>query len=89
LLVPYPHAADDHQTANARAFTAGGAGWLVPQASLDPAMLSGLLAERLTDAAGLARAAAQARACARDDAAERLADLVLALAPATAAERAA
>ncbi|HEX5453298.1 MAG TPA: undecaprenyldiphospho-muramoylpentapeptide beta-N-acetylglucosaminyltransferase [Stellaceae bacterium] len=88
VLVPYPHAADDHQTANARAFTASGAGWLVPQAGLDAAALTRLLAERLADGAGLAQAAARARAFAPDDAAERLADLVLALIPA-GAERAA
>src|SRR5262249_34186609 len=27
ILVPYPHAADDHQTANAAAFAGAGAGW--------------------------------------------------------------
>ena len=31
LLVPYPHATDDHQTANARAFAEAGAGWVIPQ----------------------------------------------------------
>ncbi len=81
LLVPYPHATDDHQMANARAFAAGGAGWVIPQAALSAPMLTNLLAEHLADGAGLALAAAQARGFARDDAAERLAALVLGLLP--------
>ena len=80
LLVPYPHAAADHQTANARAFAAAGAGWAIAQSTLTEERLAGLLAERLADAAGLAEAAARARSFARPDAAERLAALALALA---------
>ena len=80
LLVPYPHATDDHQAANARAFAASGAGWLVPQAGLTAPILTTILAERLADPAGLARGAAQARKFACDDAAERLTGIVLALA---------
>jgi UDP-N-acetylglucosamine--N-acetylmuramyl-(pentapeptide) pyrophosphoryl-undecaprenol N-acetylglucosamine transferase len=82
LLVPYPHATDDHQAANARAFATAGAGWLIPQSGLSAPMLTKILAERLADAAGLAHAAAQARSFACDDAAERLAAIVLALVPA-------
>jgi UDP-N-acetylglucosamine--N-acetylmuramyl-(pentapeptide) pyrophosphoryl-undecaprenol N-acetylglucosamine transferase len=81
LLVPYPHATDDHQTANARAFANAGAGWVVPQTALSAPMLTNLLTERLADSAALGLAAAQARRFARDDAAERLADLVLGLVP--------
>ena len=32
ILLPYPHATDDHQTANAAAFAGAGAGWLMPEA---------------------------------------------------------
>jgi UDP-N-acetylglucosamine--N-acetylmuramyl-(pentapeptide) pyrophosphoryl-undecaprenol N-acetylglucosamine transferase len=81
LLVPYPHATDDHQTANARAFANAGAGWVVPQPALSPPMLANLLTERLGDPAALVLAVSQARRFARDDAAERLADLVLGLLP--------
>jgi UDP-N-acetylglucosamine--N-acetylmuramyl-(pentapeptide) pyrophosphoryl-undecaprenol N-acetylglucosamine transferase len=81
LLVPYPYATDDHQTANARAFADAGAGWLAPQAGLSAAVLTQLVAERLADGAGLSLAAAQARRFAVDDAAERLAAIVLALVP--------
>jgi len=82
LLVPYPHATDDHQTANARAFANAGAGWVIPQSALSPPMLRNLLIERLADAAGLGLAAAQARRFGRDDAAERLAAVILDLLPA-------
>ncbi len=86
LLVPYPHATDDHQMANARAFADTGAGWLVPQSALSAPMLTKILAERLADAAGLAHAAAQARSFACDDAAERLTAIVLALVPGMAGQ---
>ena len=81
LLVPYPHATDDHQTANARALANAGAGWLIPQSELSAPLLAQILAERLADPAGLGRAAAQARGLARDDAAERLTAIVLSLLP--------
>jgi UDP-N-acetylglucosamine--N-acetylmuramyl-(pentapeptide) pyrophosphoryl-undecaprenol N-acetylglucosamine transferase len=43
LLVPFPHAVDDHQTTNARFLSDAGAAWLVPQAQLQAVDL----AERL------------------------------------------
>jgi UDP-N-acetylglucosamine--N-acetylmuramyl-(pentapeptide) pyrophosphoryl-undecaprenol N-acetylglucosamine transferase len=81
LLVPYPHAMDDHQAANARAFAEAGAGWTIAQSSLTVPLLTERLGEFLGDAARLSQAAAQARRFGRDDAAERLAALVIALAP--------
>ncbi|MBV9964526.1 MAG: undecaprenyldiphospho-muramoylpentapeptide beta-N-acetylglucosaminyltransferase [Alphaproteobacteria bacterium] len=81
LLVPYPHAMDDHQAANARAFADAGAGWTIPQSSLTPPLLTERIAELLGDGARLRDAAAQARRFGRDDAAERLAGLVAGLAP--------
>ncbi|MDQ2858044.1 MAG: UDP-N-acetylglucosamine--N-acetylmuramyl-(pentapeptide) pyrophosphoryl-undecaprenol N-acetylglucosamine transferase [Candidatus Eremiobacteraeota bacterium] len=39
LLVPYPHATDDHQTANALAFTAGGGARMLGDAELGAARL--------------------------------------------------
>src|SRR5690606_26358466 len=73
ILVPLATAIDDHQTANARHFTAGGAGVLIPERELDPAALARTLGERLRDFAGLLAMAEAARAQARPDAAERLA----------------
>jgi UDP-N-acetylglucosamine--N-acetylmuramyl-(pentapeptide) pyrophosphoryl-undecaprenol N-acetylglucosamine transferase len=90
LLVPYPHAMDDHQSANARAFAAGGGGWVLPQADLSAATLAERLAALFQDAATLQQAAAAARAFSRDDAADRLASVMLSAAPrAVIAEQAA
>jgi len=81
LLVPYPHAADDHQSANARAFAEAGGGWVMPQAALSAAILSDRLRSLLGSPGILAQAAAQAHGFARRDAAEQLATLALAAKP--------
>ena len=44
ILVPYPHAAEDHQSANARALEAAGAAVAIPDAQLGAASLGALLA---------------------------------------------
>ena len=49
LLVPYPHATDDHQTANARAFAVSGAAWVIPQPDFTAPMLTRMLGELLAD----------------------------------------
>ncbi|HEY6720642.1 MAG TPA: undecaprenyldiphospho-muramoylpentapeptide beta-N-acetylglucosaminyltransferase [Burkholderiales bacterium] len=63
ILVPYPHAVDDHQTANARLLTDAGAAVLLPQSELSAERLAGLLAGfdrvRLTDMARRARSFAR------------------------------
>jgi UDP-N-acetylglucosamine--N-acetylmuramyl-(pentapeptide) pyrophosphoryl-undecaprenol N-acetylglucosamine transferase len=63
LLVPFPHAVDDHQTTNARYLADRGAALLVPQAEFTPDTLSALLRtltrERLAGMAVAARAAAK------------------------------
>lgn len=81
LLIPLPHAIDDHQTANARALAEAGAAELHPQASLTPASLATRLATLLADPRCLAHMAESAAALAQPHAAARLADAVLALAP--------
>ena len=40
ILVPYPYAVDDHQTANAAVLTSAGAAILLPQGTLSPVLLS-------------------------------------------------
>jgi UDP-N-acetylglucosamine--N-acetylmuramyl-(pentapeptide) pyrophosphoryl-undecaprenol N-acetylglucosamine transferase len=79
LLVPYPHATDDHQTANARAFADTGAAWVIAQPEFTPPRLTGAISERLRDPAGLLAAASRGRRFAPADPAERLATLVLSL----------
>jgi len=80
ILVPYPHAMDDHQTANAAAFAEAGGGWVVPQGEFSAEALAQRLDGLLADPAALGTAAAAARRFARDDAAEHLAALVRGLA---------
>lgn len=76
ILVPYPHAIDDHQTANARAVDETGGAWLMPQQSFTVEALSARLESLFTQPGTLARAAGCARAAGRPDAAALLADLV-------------
>jgi len=76
VMVPYPSATDDHQTANAQALVEAGGGWLMPQSGLDAASLAERLASLLGNPAALARAAGCARAAAHLNAASDLADLV-------------
>jgi UDP-N-acetylglucosamine--N-acetylmuramyl-(pentapeptide) pyrophosphoryl-undecaprenol N-acetylglucosamine transferase len=79
LLIPYPHAADDHQSANAKAFAEAGAGWTMAQPDFTAESLAAFLAEMLAAPERLAAAAAAAKALGRPQAARSLADLVLAM----------
>jgi UDP-N-acetylglucosamine--N-acetylmuramyl-(pentapeptide) pyrophosphoryl-undecaprenol N-acetylglucosamine transferase len=80
ILVPYLHAADDHQTANARALAEAGAAVLVPQQAFTPERLSVELEGLMRERDRLVAMARQARGLARPDAVERLLDAILALA---------
>ena len=81
VLIPYPYAADDHQTANARAFAETGSGWVIPQSGLSPSTLVPYLDRLLADGAALSAAAHHAGAFGRRDATQRLARLALGLVP--------
>ncbi|MBI5781936.1 MAG: undecaprenyldiphospho-muramoylpentapeptide beta-N-acetylglucosaminyltransferase [Rhodocyclales bacterium] len=72
VLVPFPHAVDDHQTANARFLVAGGAARLLPQSELTPEGLAELL--RGFDRERCRQMALAARALARPEATQTLAD---------------
>ena len=76
LLVPYPHAVDDHQTKNAEAMVAAGAARLVGEGDEFIKRLGSALAEA-ADRARLLRMAEAARTLARSDAAQRIADACL------------
>lgn len=82
ILVPYPFAIDDHQSANGHAVDEAGAGWLMMQDSFTPEALAARLEALFTHPATLDKAAACARAAGRPDAADRLAEMVLGLLPA-------
>jgi UDP-N-acetylglucosamine--N-acetylmuramyl-(pentapeptide) pyrophosphoryl-undecaprenol N-acetylglucosamine transferase len=78
LLVPYPHAADDHQTANARWVASHGAAVLAPQETLTPARVVELLEQLLLHEPAREKAAAAARALAKPNCAAEILDRVLA-----------
>jgi UDP-N-acetylglucosamine--N-acetylmuramyl-(pentapeptide) pyrophosphoryl-undecaprenol N-acetylglucosamine transferase len=67
VLVPFPHAVDDHQTANARFLADQGAAVLLPQAELTPEKLAALLGS--LDRPRLLEMARKARALGKPDAA--------------------
>lgn len=76
IMIPYPHAIDNHQRENAARLCDAGGGWLVPQDDATPEYLSSLIGSLLDSPAKLQRAAECARRTGVTDAAERLADLV-------------
>src|SRR4051794_11185638 len=65
ILVPYPHAAGDHQTANARWMADAGAAVVVPDAELTPPRLDQEVGALLRDPARLAAMAEASRGLAR------------------------
>jgi UDP-N-acetylglucosamine--N-acetylmuramyl-(pentapeptide) pyrophosphoryl-undecaprenol N-acetylglucosamine transferase len=78
VLVPFPHAVDDHQTANARFLAERGAAILLPQAELNAERLAGLI--RGMDRATLLQMARSARALGKPDAARVVAERCMELA---------
>lgn len=83
ILVPYPSAMDDHQTANAAPMAEAGGAIIAPETGPHPltaATLSVQLREILTDPARAETMAAAARGLGRPQAASDLADLALKIA---------
>jgi UDP-N-acetylglucosamine--N-acetylmuramyl-(pentapeptide) pyrophosphoryl-undecaprenol N-acetylglucosamine transferase len=80
LLVPYPHATGDHQMGNARWMERGGAAVVVPDGELDGPRLAREVAALLGTPDRLRSMERAALGLARPDAAERIADAVVALA---------
>jgi len=80
ILVPYPHATADHQTANAAWMADAQAAEVIEDAALNPELLGERVGALLGDADRLAAMSAASAALARPDAARRIADEVLAAA---------
>jgi UDP-N-acetylglucosamine--N-acetylmuramyl-(pentapeptide) pyrophosphoryl-undecaprenol N-acetylglucosamine transferase len=78
ILVPYPHATGDHQSANAAWMQRGGAATIVRDEELGADRVAAEVSAHFTENDRLERMAAAARALARPDAARRIADEVLA-----------
>jgi UDP-N-acetylglucosamine--N-acetylmuramyl-(pentapeptide) pyrophosphoryl-undecaprenol N-acetylglucosamine transferase len=77
ILVPFPHATDDHQTANARFLETRDAAVLLPQPDFNAVRLAELLASLGANRPLLQRLAVNARACATIDATETVTRLCL------------
>jgi UDP-N-acetylglucosamine--N-acetylmuramyl-(pentapeptide) pyrophosphoryl-undecaprenol N-acetylglucosamine transferase len=77
ILVPYPHAAGDHQSENARWMSDAGAAIVIPDGELNGARLARVVAELLADRSRLAAMASAARGLARPDAAREVASELL------------
>ena len=77
VLVPYPHASADHQSANARWMVEAGAAVAIPDAELTAPRLANEVAGLLADRHRLATMAAAASSLARPDAAREVAGELL------------
>ncbi|MEA3640201.1 MAG: undecaprenyldiphospho-muramoylpentapeptide beta-N-acetylglucosaminyltransferase [Lamprobacter sp.] len=77
ILVPYPHAVDDHQVGNARWLSDVGAAQLLLQQEMNAARLASLLEPLLADPRQRLSMAEAARAKAQPNAAERIAQACL------------
>ncbi|MEP1444414.1 MAG: undecaprenyldiphospho-muramoylpentapeptide beta-N-acetylglucosaminyltransferase [Hyphomicrobiales bacterium] len=80
ILVPYPHALDHDQAANAAALVENGGGWVKKQDGFTADWLAGELLRMMEDPSLLETAARNAKEQGRADAAQRLANAADALA---------
>jgi UDP-N-acetylglucosamine--N-acetylmuramyl-(pentapeptide) pyrophosphoryl-undecaprenol N-acetylglucosamine transferase len=74
ILIPYPHAAEDHQTLNAGIFARAGAARILPEKGATAESLGRLLSDLLDGPATLGAMSAAASSLAHRDAALRVAD---------------
>ncbi len=79
VLIPYPYAAEDHQTYNAKEYKDAGAGVVYQQSELTPETLSTQVAQWLRSPEQLQNMTEKAKALAITDSTERLASLVRSL----------
>ncbi|MAM61620.1 UDP-N-acetylglucosamine--N-acetylmuramyl-(pentapeptide) pyrophosphoryl-undecaprenol N-acetylglucosamine transferase [Maritimibacter sp. UBA3975] len=83
ILIPYPHATGDHQTANAQGLVEAGGAVRIPETQLEPAMLSEHIASVLDNPDGALQMALASLSVGKPEAAETLARLVEMLADKT------
>ena len=76
ILVPFPHAADDHQTRNARALERAGAAKVISEGEWVQGRLAGELRRLMESPDDLRRMGEAARRVGKPDAAARITDLV-------------
>ena len=76
ILVPYPHATDNHQVANCAEIVAAGGARMILQSQFTPAELAKQMQRLGLEPEGLIAAAKRSWTCGRPHAAKDLADLV-------------
>jgi UDP-N-acetylglucosamine--N-acetylmuramyl-(pentapeptide) pyrophosphoryl-undecaprenol N-acetylglucosamine transferase len=77
VLVPYPHAAEDHQAVNAKLYAADGAALVLKESEIAEGRLGGELRRLLGSESELAEMRARSRALSVTDAAEQVAAVLL------------
>lgn len=82
ILVPFPHAVDDHQTRNAEFLVEAGAAILMPEAGIDSGALAEVLRKLMGSRQKLVSMAENARGVSVPDSADRVALLCLEYLPA-------
>ncbi len=80
VLIPFPFAADDHQTHNARYLVENGAARMLQQKDTTPQLLASTIAELVQDRTVLSAMASASRKLGKPEASQRIADEVLRLA---------
>lgn len=79
ILVPYPHAMDNHQTGNAAQLADAGGAWSIAQTDLTPGLLAARITSLLADPQQLVGAATASHGFGTAKAASLLADALLAM----------
>jgi UDP-N-acetylglucosamine--N-acetylmuramyl-(pentapeptide) pyrophosphoryl-undecaprenol N-acetylglucosamine transferase len=79
IFIPFPRAADDHQTKNAEAIANAGGAVLMPESQLTPEKLAATVVELFADRKRLAVMASRAGAMSHTDAAGRVAEIAVGL----------
>jgi UDP-N-acetylglucosamine--N-acetylmuramyl-(pentapeptide) pyrophosphoryl-undecaprenol N-acetylglucosamine transferase len=82
VYIPFPHAADDHQTKNAESLVKSGAAMMIPDSELNAQAVVNLVRRFVNDCKGLEEMAAKAAELAKKDAARMIADELIKMAEA-------
>lgn len=86
ILIPYPFAVDDHQTANAARLCDDAGAWMIPQRDLTPDALADRLLQLIAKPEVLTTAGSAAARIGMPEATRNLADMVAALVDGAAAD---
>lgn len=79
ILIPFPYAANDHQTENARSMASCGGAFIIPQSNADKHNISTIIQNLIADKDTLKRMGDSAKTLAKPDAAEHITDELIEL----------